>query len=156
MFLVNDFVDFKLRQTVNVVIGLDTQGNVVDLFVKQHSEPMFLHGLGEKSMFDFVAQYQGHSVKERFIIGGKSNVGKDATYFDGVTKATVSVLVINDTIVTSALAVARAKLDGFVALAILSIRLLRPLLLANWWTRATFKSTVTQNTEAFERSGSGG
>ena len=117
VFESNDFVDFIgfSGKPINVVIGLDTQGNVVDLFVKQHSEPIFLHGLGEKSMFDFVAQYQGHSVKERFIIGGKSNVGKDATYFDGVTKATVSVLVINDTIVTSALAVARAKLDGFVA-----------------------------------------
>lgn len=117
VFESNDFVDFIgfSGKPVNVVIGLDPQGKVVDLFVKAHSEPIFLHGLGEKSMFDFVAQYKGHSVKERFIIGSKSDVGKDATYFDGVTKATVSVLVINDTIVTSALAVARAKLDGFLA-----------------------------------------
>lgn len=117
VFESNDFVDFIgfSGKPVNVVVGLDPQGNFVDLFVKEHSEPIFLHGLGEQAMFDFVAQYKSHNIKERFIIGGKSNVGNDATYFDGVTKATVSVLVINDTIVTSALAVARAKLDGFIA-----------------------------------------
>ncbi len=117
VFESNDFVDFIgfSGKPVNVLIGLDTEGNFVGLKVKQHSEPIFLHGLGEQSMFDFIAQYLSHNIRERFIVGGKSKAGSDATYFDGVTKATVSVLVINDTIVTSALAVARAKLDGFVA-----------------------------------------
>lgn len=116
VFESKDFVDFIgfSGKPVNVIIGLDTQGDFVDLAIKKHSEPIFLHGLGEQSLRDFIAQYKSHNVKERFVVGGKSHVGNNATYFDGVTKATVSVLVINDTIVTSALAVARAKLDGFV------------------------------------------
>lgn len=117
VFESNDFVDFIgfSGKPVNVLIGLDVAGNFAGLKVIQHSEPIFLHGLGEQAMFDFVSQYKNHSVRERIIVGGKSKAGSDATYFDGVTKATVSVLVINDTIITSALAVARAKLDGFVA-----------------------------------------
>lgn len=117
VFESSDFVDFIgfSGEPVNVLIGLDTAGNFAGLKVKEHSEPIFLYGLGEQSMFDFISQYENHNVRERFIVGGKSKAGSDATYFDGVTKATVSVLVINDTIVTSALAVARAKLDGFMA-----------------------------------------
>lgn len=116
VFESKDFVSFIgfSGKPVNVLIGLDIQGNFTDLVIKKHSEPIFLHGLGEQSLRDFIAQYKSHNVTERFVVGGKSHVGNNATYFDGVTKATVSVLVINDTIVTSALAVARAKLDGFV------------------------------------------
>lgn len=109
-----NFIGFA-GKPINLLIGLDTEGNFVGFKVLQHNEPIFLHGLGEQSMFDFIDQFIGHNVRERYIIGGDKNSGSDATYFDGVTKATVSVLVINDTIVTSALAVARAKLSGFVA-----------------------------------------
>ena len=42
-------------------------------------------------MQDFTAQYINHSIRERFIIGADDRTG-DATYFDGVSKATVSVL----------------------------------------------------------------
>ncbi|ALM89244.1 Nitrous oxide reductase maturation protein NosR [Alteromonas stellipolaris LMG 21856] len=129
-----DFIGFS-GKPVNVLIGLDTQGNFVDLTIKKHSEPIFLHGLGEQSLRDFIAQYKNHNVKERFVVGGKSHVGKNATYFDGVTKATVSVLVINDTIVTSALAVARAKLDGFV---VPSSRIINP----DYFEALTFEQLV--------------
>ena len=101
-------------EPVNVLIGLDTTGVITGLKVLKHNEPIFVHGLGEKPMHEFVQQYENHSIRERFILNANSKTA-DATYFDGVTKATVSVLVINDTIVTSALKVARAKLDGFVA-----------------------------------------
>lgn len=101
---------------VNMLIGLDEKGRFIDVIVLNHAEPIFIHGLGEQPMFDFIAQYKGRSVRERIIVGGNRVAGSDATYFDGVTKATVSVLVINDTIISSALKVARSKLDGFVAL----------------------------------------
>jgi transcriptional regulator of nitric oxide reductase len=137
VFESKDFVDFIgfSGKPVNVLIGLDTHGNFADLAIKKHSEPIFLHGLGEQSLRDFIAQYKSHNVKERFVVGGKSHVGKNATYFDGVTKATVSVLVINDTIVTSALAVARAKLDGFV---LPSTRIINP----DYFETLTFEQLV--------------
>ncbi|MEC7282762.1 MAG: hypothetical protein VXW48_03940 [Pseudomonadota bacterium] len=48
VFESNDFVDFIgfSGKPVNVVIGLDTQCNVVDLFVKKHRDPIFMKGIG--------------------------------------------------------------------------------------------------------------
>ncbi|QHJ09932.1 Putative electron transport protein YccM [Paraglaciecola mesophila] len=108
------FIGFS-GQTINLLIGLDTKGIITGIKVLTHNEPIFLHGLGEEAMFTFIAQYPGHSIKERFIINSREQHAEDTTYFDGVTRATISVLVINDTIIASALKVARQKLDGFLA-----------------------------------------
>lgn len=110
-----NFIGFT-GKPINMLIGIDDKGRFIDVLVLEHAEPIFLHGLGEQSMLDYVAQYKGHNVKDRFIIGNNRSAGVDAVYFDGVTKATVSILVINDTIITSALKVARSKLDGFLPL----------------------------------------
>jgi NosR/NirI family nitrous oxide reductase transcriptional regulator len=109
-----DFIGFS-GESINLLIGLNTQGVISGLKVLRHHEPIFLHGLGEEPMFQFIKQYKEHSVKERFIINSQDKTSKQATYFDGITRATVSVLVINDTILASALKVARAKLEGFIA-----------------------------------------
>lgn len=108
------FIGFS-GQTINLLIGLDTQGIITGIKVLTHNEPIFLHGLGEEAMFGFISQYPGHSIKERFIINSREQHSADNTYLDGVTRATISVLVINDTIIASALKVARQKLDGFLA-----------------------------------------
>lgn len=117
VFESNNFTNFMgfTGKPINILIGLDPKGVIVGLTILQHDEPIFVHGLGQLPLFEFVQQYKNHSIKERFIIDSKDRSSTDTTYFDGVTKATVSVLVVNDTIVTSALKVARAKLDGFVA-----------------------------------------
>nr|WP_194437791.1 4Fe-4S binding protein [Vibrio fluminensis] len=107
-----DFVGFS-GDSINLLIGLDTQGHFSGLKVLSHHEPIFLHGLGEKPMMDFVQQYQHHSVKEQYIIGADDKALNAATYFNGVSRATVSILVIHDTIIASALKVARNKLQGF-------------------------------------------
>lgn len=109
-----NFMGFS-GEPINILIGLDPQGLLLGLKVIKHNEPIFLHGLGEGPFFEFVEQYKNHSIRERYIIGSDDRSSPTATYFDGITRATVSVLVVNDTIVTSALKVARAKLDGFVA-----------------------------------------
>jgi transcriptional regulator of nitric oxide reductase len=108
------FIGFS-GQTINVLIGIDTKGVFAGFKVIHHNEPIFLHGLGEQSMFDFIDNYKGHSIKERFIVNGQDKHAIGITNIDGVTKATISVMVINDTIIASALKVARAKLEGFAA-----------------------------------------
>lgn len=125
-----NFIGFS-GKPINLLIGIDDKGQFIDVLVLSHSEPIFLHGLGEQSLFDFVAQYKGHNVKQRFIVGGNKASGGDANYFDGVSKATVSVLVVNDTIITSALKVARSKLNGF---APLSNKMLNP----NYFEKLSF------------------
>lgn len=104
---------------IRMMIGLDTQGRFTGVKVLDHHEPVFLHGLGEEPLFEFVDQYEGRSLREQIIVqssnsprSGKTAEG-DLVYFDGVSKATVSVLIINDTVLSSALKVARQKLEAF-------------------------------------------
>lgn len=104
---------------ISMLIGLDSKGRFTGIKVLNHHEPVFLHGLGEGPLFDFVDQYEGHSLQEQIIVStsnssrsGRTSDG-NVVHFDGVSKATVSVLIINDTVLSSALKVARKKLEGF-------------------------------------------
>lgn len=117
VFESDDFTHFIAfsGQTVNLLIGIDTQGILTGLKILNHHEPIFLHGLGEQPLFRFIKQYEGHSIKDRVIINARDKATLNTSYFDGITRATISVLVINDTIIASALKVAREKLTGFLA-----------------------------------------
>lgn len=106
-------------QPIKMMIGLDTRGRFTGVRVMDHHEPVFLHGLGEAPLFEFVDQYENHSLREQIIVqssnsrkSGRSQDG-NVVYFDGVSKATVSVLIINDTILSTALKVARRELEAF-------------------------------------------
>ncbi|MDK8462363.1 NosR/NirI family protein [Marinobacter sp. SS13-12] len=103
---------------ISMLIGLDTRGRFTGVRILNHHEPVFLHGLGEEPLFEFISQYKDRSLTEQIIVSTSGNrTGKDSdgnvVRFDGVSKATVSVLIINDTILSSALKVAREKLEGF-------------------------------------------
>jgi len=105
-----NFIGFS-GKSINILIGLDINGIFTGFKVLNHHEPIFLHGLGEQPMFDFINKYKGHSIKERYVINGRDKSAAGITNFDGVTRATISVMVINDTIISSALKVARARLE---------------------------------------------
>ncbi len=101
---------------IKLLIGLDTQGRFTGVRILSHHEPVFLHGLGQKPLFDFVAQYRGRSLTENIIVNSNKQSdgsGGGPVYIDGVSKATVSVIIVNDSILSSALQVARSKLEGF-------------------------------------------
>jgi NosR/NirI family nitrous oxide reductase transcriptional regulator len=104
-------------ERINLLIGLDASGTLVKLKVLNHHEPIFLHGLGEQPMVEFIHQYEGVTVDKRIIVdsrhSGQDPDGSGTVYIDGITKATVSVLVMNDTVLSAALQVARAYLEGF-------------------------------------------
>ena len=104
-------------ERVNLLIGMDAAGQIVKINVLSHHEPIFLHGLGEQPMIQFLSQYEGITVDKRVIVDsrhkGQDQEGSGTIYIDGVTKATVSVLVMNDTVLSAALQVARAYLEGF-------------------------------------------
>ena len=118
---INDIPGFA-GKPIKLLIGLDSAGVFRDVKVLDHHEPVFLHGLGEQALSEFVAQYRGHSISRQVIVSSgqnrRSNDSGDDTnsgpvYFDGVTKATVSVIVINDVALSTALRVARETLEGF-------------------------------------------
>ncbi|HEY6001667.1 MAG TPA: 4Fe-4S binding protein [Anaeromyxobacter sp.] len=103
---------------VDLLVALDTQGGFLDVAVLSQHEPVFLGGVGEEPLFRFVEQYRGHSLKQNITVGGggarASHPGSTNVYLDGVAKATASLRIINQSVLASALRVARARL-GFAA-----------------------------------------
>ena len=98
---------------IRLLIGMDRQGVLTGVKVLQHHEPVFLHGLGEQPLFDFVEQYRHTTIAKPIVVGGPVEMSDSVTHIDGVSKATVSVVILNETVLTSALTVARQLLDGF-------------------------------------------
>lgn len=103
---------------INLLIALDPKGVFLDVEVIAHHEPVFLDGLGEAPMFRFVRQYQGLSLSQNIRIGNANKQDQNSSdaspHLDGITKATASVRIMNQSILAAALKVARKKL-GFAA-----------------------------------------
>ena len=101
---------------VNLLIAMDQQGNFLDVSVLSQHEPVFVAGLGEGPMHAFVSQYKGLSLKQnvKILIGphGARSITAQVAELDGVTRATASLHIINQSILSAALKVARKKL-GF-------------------------------------------
>ena len=90
----------------NLLVVIDPKGIFLDVAVLSQHEPVFLEGLGEAPLRDFVQQYRGRSLGQGITVrGGRGSM-------DGVSKATASVRIINQSVLSAALKVARAKL-GF-------------------------------------------
>ncbi|MGC2166395.1 MAG: 4Fe-4S binding protein, partial [Gallionella sp.] len=100
----------------NLLITLDPLGRFLDVKVLSQHEPVFVDGLGEAPLNTFIDQYSGLSLKQnmRIVTGshGAKNNSDESAQLDGITKATASVHIINQTVLSSALRVARKKL-GF-------------------------------------------
>lgn len=98
---------------VNLLVTIDPKGTFLGVEVLSQHEPVFLEGLGEAPLRQFVGQYKGLSLGQGIVIDG-ARAKSDATlaHLDGVSKATASVRIINQSILAAALQVARARL-GF-------------------------------------------
>jgi NosR/NirI family nitrous oxide reductase transcriptional regulator len=101
---------------MNMLVTIDPQGTFLGVVVLSHHEPVFLDGLGEAPLIQFASQYKGLSLKQNLTIDSKTKRERapDAgnAYLDGVSKATASVRILNQSVLSSALKVARKKL-GF-------------------------------------------
>ncbi|SCK11623.1 Regulator of nitric oxide reductase transcription [Variovorax sp. HW608] len=102
----------------NLLVALDAKGTFLEVRVLSHHEPVFLEGLGEAPLIRFADQYQGLSLRQNIKIGSNANRGEESgsanVYIDGVAKATASVRILNQSLLSSGLRVARARL-GFAA-----------------------------------------
>lgn len=99
----------------NLLVAISNEGVFLDTRVLYHREPMFMGGIGEIPLFDFVEQYKDLSLTQSIKFRENHNQrsdGKGPVYIDGISGATASVRVLNQTLLSSALKVARAKL-GF-------------------------------------------
>ena len=101
---------------LNLLVAIDPAGGFIGVEVLSHHEPVFLDGLGETPLYQFVKQYKGLSLKQNISIETGTHSARHAdvahAYIDGVSKATASVRIINQSILSAALKVSRKKL-GF-------------------------------------------
>ena len=99
---------------VNLLVEIAPDGQFRDVRVISQHEPVFLDGLGPEPLAAFVRQYVGLGLNRNIKVTSSTNGGvrldSANAYIDGVSKATASVRIVNDSIVNAALAVARAKL----------------------------------------------
>lgn len=103
-------------EPMNMLITIDTEGRFLDVSVLDQKEPIFVAGLGEAPFRAFLRQYRGLSVADSIVVDAGRRSGHDTgssnVRLDGITKATASVRIANETILAAALKVARERLQG--------------------------------------------
>ena len=91
---------------IHVVIGMDTKGVITGAKMVKHSEPIVLVGIPARKIDDFIDKYKGLDIIKMH------KGGKDEHEVDIVSGATVTVMIIDDTIIRSAIKVARSRSIG--------------------------------------------
>lgn len=87
---------------IHIVVGLDNEGTIVGLKLVAHSEPIVLIGIPEKRVIDYMAAFVGYNPMKAAMAGE----GMPRT--DIVSGATVTVLVMGESVVRASIRVARA------------------------------------------------
>ncbi len=93
-------------EPVNVLVAINAKGVYLGAKVLEHHEPIILAGIPESKLFAFADQYKDLNVKDKIKVGGNK---KDNTiHIDGLSGATVTVMVMNASITKAATKVGRA------------------------------------------------
>jgi len=93
-------------EPVNTLVSMDTKGVIISANVLEHHEPILLVGIPEQTLYDFTDQYSGIEVGTQVKVGtGKK---ENIEYLDGVSGATVTVMVVNMGVMRAATKVAIA------------------------------------------------
>ncbi len=90
---------------INTLVGLDPDGRIAGLKIVEHEEPILAVGITEDRLHAFTDQYRGKSAFDRIVIGAKRD-GHLA--IDGITGATITVMVQNATVMRTSRQVAEA------------------------------------------------
>lgn len=92
---------------VNILVAIDASGKILGAKVLQQNEPILLVGIPVQRLYDFVARYIGHNVKDEIVVGGSDSPG--SIKIDAISSATVTSMVVNETIMNAALEVAVSR-----------------------------------------------
>ena len=104
VFLNSQFVDSDgySGKPIHIVVGLDLEGTIVGAKLVAHSEPIVLIGIPERRVIDYLAAFIGYNPVKA------AAAGQSAPRPDIVSGATVTVLVMGESIVRAALRVHQA------------------------------------------------
>ena len=93
-------------EPVNMLVAISPEGVYLGAKVLEHHEPIILAGIPETKLYEFADQYNGLKVSDRLKVGGNSKEG--VIHIDGLSGATVTVMVMNVAITRAATLVARS------------------------------------------------
>jgi len=92
---------------MDMLVGMDGEGQIVGVRVLEHHEPILLVGIPESRLTEFADQYRGKSVRDRIKVGAGQRQGY--VNVDAITGATVTVMVMNEALLRAARKVAAAR-----------------------------------------------
>ncbi len=109
VFLSDDVVRIPAYsgKPISVLVGFDVAGRIRGVQILAHQEPILLVGVTESDLKGYVDQYTGRSVFDRFKVGGETRPGYVTV--DGISGATITVMVLNASITRSARTVAESR-----------------------------------------------
>lgn len=108
VFLTDDLAPIPAYsgKPIRTLVGLDLQARITGLTILQHEEPILVVGISDQDLQGFIDQYQDRSITDRFKIGGAPREGYRT--LDGISGATITVMVLNASISRAARQVAEA------------------------------------------------
>ena len=108
VFLNSQYVDATgySGKPIHIVVGLDTRGTIVGAKLVAHSEPIVLIGIPEHKVTTYLKSFVGYNPLQAIAANEKP------PHPDIVSGATVTVLVMGDSVVRSAVRVGRALASG--------------------------------------------
>ena len=92
---------------ISVLVGVDTAGVIRGADIVAHEEPILVIGVTDESLAAFTAQYVSRGVSDKFKIGGRERA--DTVTLDGISGATITMMVLNASILRSLRAVADSR-----------------------------------------------
>lgn len=98
----------------NMLVAIGADGVFMSVRVLSHKEPIFQHGVDDEALKHYAGQYAGRSIKQSIKIAPVNTAppasSSGVVYLDGIARATVSVRIMNESVLSAALKVARGKL----------------------------------------------
>ena len=86
-------------QPVSTMVALTEAGKIQGVRIVHHLEPILQAGISEQALRDFVAQYQGLSALQDIRVEDRE--APDRQIVDGISGATITVMVVNASITES-------------------------------------------------------
>jgi NosR/NirI family nitrous oxide reductase transcriptional regulator len=109
VFLTDDVVRIPAYsgKPIRTLVGFDLHGHIRGLSIVAHQEPILLVGVSDQDLQRYIDQYRGLSVQQRIKVGGAPRKGY--TTIDGISGATITVMVLNASISRSVRKVAASR-----------------------------------------------
>jgi NosR/NirI family transcriptional regulator, nitrous oxide reductase regulator len=94
-------------EPISVLVGFDVAGEITGVRIVAHQEPILVVGITEDNLAAYVNQYTDKSVFQHFKVGGQERPGYVTV--DGISGATITVMVLNASIARAARTVATSR-----------------------------------------------